>query len=431
MSTTTKIILFVLILLGIAGGVYWYLFFYGPGSGTPIVQPTNNGISGGFIPLNPAGGDTNNPTGTPSSDNPNTTTTTTTPSTVENSPLPALRLLSETPIGGYSASTTASSTIVRWIDRGRGNILEARSDTTEITTLSNTLIPRMYDSVWNQNLTALVGSVLQTNTDTVTTVYAKLNVQTATTTTASSTENITPYFLRGKNLPENMIGYAVNPKGDKIFMLIKENNQSAGYIGNFDGTAVTKIFVNALTQLKAEWPEENTIAITTKASASANGFLYFINPKTGIWKKVLGPIVGLGTKVSRDAKKILASQTGKTGEMNTYIYTVGTTTPAYTTLRTLAEKCTWGKFYKELVYCATPAVPTPATYPDDWYKGTITTYDKIWQLNTKDNDVRLVSSLINQADRSINVFNISTDPKDDFLLFMNKDDLSFWSLDLN
>lgn len=428
MSTTSKFIIFIMIVLAIAGGVYWYLFFYGPGNGE-VIPPTSNGTSGGFIPLNAPTGQSLSSTTLDTQTDPDSTVTTN-PIGTEQTSVPTLRLLSSTPVGGYGASTTASTTIIRWIDRGRGNILEATTDSTEIITLSNTLLPRVYDSIWDKNLTSIIGSILPSNTDISTTVYAKLNKQTATTT-ATSTENITPYFLRGKNLPDNMLGFAVSPKGDKIIMIIKENNQSVGYIANFDGTAVTKIFTNPITQLVVEWPEESTIAITTKASAKISGYLYFINPKTGTWKKVLGPIIGMSTKVSHDAKKILVSATSKNGQVTTSIYNIGTTTPTDTTLRTLAEKCTWGKFYKELIYCATPSIPTTATYPDDWYKGIITTYDKIWQLNSNNGDIRLVSSLINQSDRSINVFNMNTDPKDDYLLFMNKDDLSLWSLDLS
>jgi hypothetical protein len=294
----------------------------------------------------------------------------------------------------------------------------------------------------------MIGSLLSTNTDVPTVVYAKLNQQAtttkittttsntasstaSTTVTTSATTNITPYNLKGKNLPANMLAYAVSPKGDKVFMLIKENGQSAGYLANFDGTSVSKIFVNPLTQVNVEWPEETTIAITTKGSASHAGFLYFVNTKTGLWKKILGPIYGLSTKVSRDAKYILASGTGKDQTVTTSIYSIGTTTPTDATLRTLADKCVWGNFYREIVYCATPAQQVNATYPDDWYRGNVTSSDKIWQLNVKTGDIRLVSSIFDKSDRLINAFNLGLDTRDDFLFFMNKDDLSFWSLDLN
>jgi hypothetical protein len=442
MKTSTKFIIAVLILLALAGGVYWYIFFYGPGNGTPTVNNTNNGTTGGFVPLNAPNNNTNQTTNNSTNNNNNTNSdnnqnSSSTPVITEK--VPALRLLSANPIGGYGASTTASTTVVRWVDRGRGNIMEARGDTEEIFTLSNTILPRVYISIWNKNLTAFIGSLLSSNSDIPTVVYAKLNVQasstqpkdTSTTTADTEPTKVTPYFLRGKNLPQNMITYAVSPKGDKLFMLIKESGQGAGYISNFDGTSVTKIFIQPLTQVSVEWPEENTIAITTNGSASQAGFLYFINPKTGIWKKIIGPVFGISTKVSRDAKYVLVSGSTNSQNIMTNIYPIGTTTPIDAVVKTLADKCTWGNYYKELVYCATPSQPISGIYPDDWYKGVVTSYDKIWQINVKNNDIRQVSSLLGQANKLINAFNMSTDSRDDFLFFMNKDDLSLWSLDLN
>lgn len=439
MKTSTKLIIAVLILLAIAGGVYWYIFFYGPGNN--IQTPTNNnGTNGGFIPLGDLGGNggqTTNNTNNNSNIDENPTSSST-PVVIEK--IPALRLLSENPIGGYGASTTASTTIVRWVDRGRGNIMEARSDTEEIITLSNTVLPKIYESIWNRNTNAFIGSLLSSNNDIPTIVYAKLNSQASSTlsktnptstTTESDLTKLTPYFLRGKNLPTNTLNYAVSPKGDRLFMFIKESDQGVGYISNFDGTSVTKIFTQPVTQVNVDWPEENTIAITTKSSAKQHGFLYFVNPKTGIWKKIIGPVYGLSTKVSKDAKFVLISGSTNNQDIFTNIYSVGTTTPLDVSIKTLADKCAWGNFYKELVYCAIPSQPVSGIYPDDWHKGIITSYDKIWQINIKNSDIRQVSSLISQANKLINVFNLSTDPRDDFLFFMNKDDLSFWSLDLN
>lgn len=404
------------------------MFFYGPGNIPANTNQNGNGNTGGFVPLDNINNDQTPETNNEIINNNNTNEQSEDGQSSIQAQLPKLRQLSKDPVGGFGASTTASTTIIRWVERGRGNVFESKSDTESIETLSNTILPRVYESVWSNNLGAFVGTIISANSDTPNTVYAKLNKQ--ATSSVSTTTNVTPFALRGKNLPENTISYAKSPKEDKLFILVKENNQSVGYISNFDGTSITKIFTSPLVQLVVEWPETNTIAITTKAGSSVNGYLYFINPKTGSWKKVLGPIKGLSTKVSKDAKYVLASETGRDAIPSAYIYKVGSTTPTETTLRTLAEKCTWGNFYKELLYCATPSNPINGIYPDDWYKGIISTYDKIWQYNTKSAEVRLVSNLLNQSKDSIDVFNIETDQKDDFLIFMNKEDLSLWSLDL-
>lgn len=441
MRNSTKIIWIILIILIISVALYWYFFFYGPGNQIePIVNDPNT--PSGFVPLN-----SNNPTNSPvSTTEPDIDSATTTNNgldlqTIEGT-LPKLRLLSNTPIGGYGASTTASTTVVRWIDRGRGNILEAKGDSGEIVILSNTLLPRMYEGVWNKNITAFIGSLINNNADTPTTVYAKLYSQASTTskvatstaiatTTDERNANVTPYYIKGKNLPENIIDYAVSPGGDKVFLLIKESGQGVGYVANFDGTKLIQIFNQPLTEVNVDWPEENTLTIVTKGSANHQGFLYFVNAKTGIWQKVLGPIYGLSAKVSRDAKHILVSTINADKEPVIKIYKVGTSAPIDTMIRTLADKCVWGNNYKELVYCAVPSNTENATYPDDWYKGSVDFSDKILQYNTKDETISVVSPILDQTDRLIDAFNLGVDDRDDFLFFMNKHDLSFWSLDLS
>lgn len=449
MKKSNIIISIVVLILLIAGGVYWYLFFYGPGNQvTPVVvgnRPTN-----GFTPFT-SSSPTETTNGTTTTDGSQSSYEPIPTTSIEpGSPIPSLRLLSNTPVGGYGASTTASTTIVRWIDRGRGNIYETKGDDLEVSILSNTILPKMIESIWNKGASSFIGSILPENADVPTTVYAdikpwgvptptpaakKSGTKTTTPTTtpvvAERPANQTPYELKGKNLPEGMIAYAVSPKGDKVFMLVKENNTGVGYIANFNGTAVTKIFTNPLTQVNVEWPEDTTIAITTRGSASQAGFLYFVNTKTGVWKKMLGPIFGLSTKVSHNAKYVIASGATSDESIFTNIYSVSTTTSTATPVKTLADKCVWGNFYKEIVYCATPSQIPSGAYPDDWYKGRASFTDKIWQISALNGEVHLVTNIVDQSDRLIDVFNLGLDTKDDFLFFMNKKDLSLWSFDLN
>ncbi len=442
MSKKSNILIAIVIVLLLAVGfAYWYLFFYGPGNQvTPVV--TSGRPSTGFTPFS------SSPVQTPDNNGNtnNSNTTQASPAPDSGSALPSLRLLSNTPVGGYSASTTAntklasSTTFIRWIDRGRGNVYEARKDSLDITTLSNTLLPKVYESVWNKNINAFIGTILGDN-DTPTVLYSQIIAQTApaivkpitassTDVSTANTQTLTPFQLKGKNLPKNMIAYAASPDGSKIFMLTNENNAGVGYIGNFDGTTVKKIFDTPLTQLNVEWPEANTIAITTKGSASQPGFLYFINPKTGLWKKILGPTFGLSAKVSHDAKYVIASAAGSNQSIFTSIYTVSTLKSSDPIIRTLADKCAWGNFNKNMVYCAVPTQIDQATYPDDWYRGSVSFIDKIWQVDAITGEVHLVTSIVDQSDRIIDAYNLGLDAKDDWLFFMNKNDLSLWAFDL-
>ena len=420
------IIILILILLG--GGAYWYFFIH-------VVPTSSSGEIAGNNPptgFNPFG---RNPvsSGNNSAGSNNTGNTVVISTSTPAAPIPALRLLSDSPIGGYSASTTATTTVVRWIDRGRGNILEARSDTLTIQTISNTLLPRVYSSVWNKNLNAFIASLLPDNASAPTTIYAgilKQPTQPTGTSTLSNASTLAPYVLKGKSLPSNVIGYAVSPKRDKVFFLVAENGGSTGYISSFDGTSMTKIFTTPLTELNVDWPADNSIALTTKGAADVSGYLYLVDPKTGVWKKAIGPLPGLSATVSHDGKYAIASVAGDSNNMITAIFNLQKGTNTDAVIRTLADKCTWGKFYKGLVYCAVPSQPIAGTYPDDWYKGNVSFTDKIWQVNADTGELHQVASIFDQSDRLIDAFNLGLDPKDNYLFFMNKNDLSFWSLDL-
>ncbi|MDE2038327.1 MAG: hypothetical protein KGI69_03880 [Patescibacteria group bacterium] len=414
----------------LAGAGYWYFFMQTGAAGLPFPSGSSNGQTG-FQPFSRP------PSGTSPSSSPTGTATTSQNGQAQGSAysLPVLRLLSDTPVGGYGASTTASTTVVRWVDRGRGNIYQATYDSANITTLSNTVVPRIYGSVWDRNLVSFIGSLFQSGDTAPSTVYAQLVAQATSTASAQASSSpdsasLTPYVLRGKNIPGDVVSYAASPDGKSIFMFAVQNGEGIGYTAPFNGGTATQIFTTPLTQASVDWPAPNIISITTAGSAYEPGYLYFVDPKTGVWKKVIGPLPGLSAKVSHDGKYAILSATGNKNNVVTSIYSVASSTGTDAVIRTLADKCAWGDFYKDVVYCGVPSQAVPGTYPDDWYKGTLSTNDQIWQVDAATGAVHLVSPIISQSDRVIDAFDLSLDPKDDYLFFMNKNDLSLWSLDL-
>jgi hypothetical protein len=413
-SHSTAIIITLVLVVLLATAAFLYLFIFKQNTNTSNTTPSDNS---GFSPFG-------RPSSNPQANNSGKNTDQGEQQTPSEVVIPALRLLSATPIGGYGATTTASTSIVHWIDRGRGNILEARGDSLIISTLSNTLLPRVYESIWNKDASGLVASILGDDDSTISTVFASLIPH------MDSSSSTTPYDLRGRALPAGITAYAASPKKDEIFFFVVKNDQGIGYVAPLNGGTAAQLFTTPLTQINVEWPEDNTIAITTKGSANEGGFMYFVNPKTGVWKKIVGPLPGLSTRVSHDARYVLISASGSNNDVLTGIYAVASSTGTDAVIRTLADKCVWGNFYKSIVYCAVPFQPVSGTYPDDWYKGDLSTIDKIWQINATTGEVHLVSSVFDEAKRSIDAFNLGLDSKDDFLYFMNKNDLSFWSLDL-
>ena len=414
-NRNTQIIIAFIILVLVAAAIFWFFFL----KAAPIITPEDDTTPSGFSPF----GTSTRGTGTGKTPGQGGGT-----STSSTSPVPVLRLLSNTPVGGYGASTTVNTTIIRWVDRGRGSILETTGDSLDITKLSNTLVPRIYQSQWDKSVSAFIASVIPENSTHQNTIYTEIVPQASSTSGADSGSS--PFELKGKTLPDGITSYSISPKKDRVFFFSVQNGRGGGYISAITGGTLTQIFDTPVTQVTTDWPEENTIVITTKGVSNENGFMYFINPKTGVWKKIAGPIPGLSAVVSHDASHALISSQGADGTIQTDIYRVASTTLINTMVQTLADKCTWGNFYKNLVYCAVPSRSVAGSYPEDWYTGIVSFSDKIWQINATTGEVKLVSNIIGQSDRPIDGFNLSTDSKDNFLFFMNKTDLSLWSLDL-
>lgn len=416
---TKKLLLLIifLVLFFLGGAYYWLVILENP---IPFTETEEN--PSGFNPFNrqnitpPV-----ETTGPIETENGNQVPITQAPE------IPVLRLLSETPVGGMSASTTASTTLVRFVDRGAGHIFEAYSDTLAIEKISNTTLPRIYESFWNKDLSATILRYIKDGSDDVTNFYGEIR---KTADFTSTTTNKTPYEVRGRFLSPNIKDISISPKKDRIFSINVEGGRGIGYVSQFDETKKVRILDTPLTQIQSFWPEENTIFISTKASGVSSGYFYSIDVRSSEIKKILGGILGLGVLPSADAKQVLFStRNGRT--VGTSLYNIEEKSSKSIIFKTLSEKCVWSTLRKNEIYCAVPTEIPDGLYPDDWYSGTISFIDQIWHLDTETGEVHLIANLLNLSDQLIDAINLSLDPKENYLYFINKNDLSLWSLDLN
>jgi hypothetical protein len=99
--------------------------------------------------------------------------------------------------------------------------------------------------------------------------------------------------------------------------------------------------------------------------------------------------------------------------------------------KTLSDKCIWSNLRKNEIYCAVPTEIPNAMYPDDWYRGNVSFVDQIWHLDTNTGEVHLLANLLTLSSKLIDATDLTLDPKEDNLYFINKRDLTLWALDLN
>ena len=120
------------------------------------------------------------------------------------------------------------------------------------------------------------------------------------------------------------------------------DNTTEGIAADFSNKNQKKIFELSFGEFNVSWPTKDNIVLLTKPSAKAEGFLYFLNPKTGSMTRILGGIKGLTAVVSPDGEKIVFSGLGQDGT-EAKIYDVKSKTVSSLGFVVFADKCVWGK----------------------------------------------------------------------------------------
>jgi len=412
MSKQKAIIIILAVFLVVLGVLVWFYFSFN----TPTVAPTTTATSTDFY--DPFGTNSNSAAPDQTDNGTNNTVPT------DFAALGKLRQISTEPVSGFSVveNTKTKKTDVHYILRANGNIYETYTDSPEQKRLSITTVPKVYASTWLPDGQKLIIQYLKDNTETVETFSVKIN---PATTTLNEFEG----GIDGNHLAEDIKGLAINPKGDKLFYLTSNLKGSSGFISKPDGLNKKLIFESPLVEWLVSWPKEETITLTTKPSAKVAGFLYFLNSVTGNFSRIIGDINGLTTKTNKTATEVLYSDSIRITP-KLYLYDVKTGESKLLPWNTFPEKCVWSKLDAKIVYCAVPKTMPTGEYPDIWYQGLVSFTDDLWLVNTDTGAATLVFDIAKETNKNIDIVDLEIDNNDNYLFFINKTDLTFWSLSL-
>lgn len=305
--------------------------------------------------------------------------------------------------------------IIQLVDRASGHMYETATGTLELTKVSNTTVPKVYEaSLLFRDRVLLRG--LYNKTDIIETKYGVQKLL-----TPSSTE----MTLITQDLTQGISQIALSPSKTKMFYL--QTRAPLGMISNVDGTSAITAFESAYREWIAFWPTERTITLTTKASAFYPGYMYTLNTVTRAIQKVIGDTDGLTTLMSPNGGKVLYSKS-ESGAPNLYVLNTKDGSARNLFFRTFSEKCTWSVKEVDIVFCAVPQDIAFGDYPDAWYQGLIFFTDDIWKINTLTGETRLIAKLNDLSDQAIDVINPVLNPSETYMVFNNKIDLSLWGL---
>lgn len=336
--------------------------------------------------------------------------------------IPKLRKLSKEPVAGAVIFGSGTSTLVRFVEKGTGNVYEASSEDLIIKRLTNTTIPKIVRAFWLRDGSGFLAQTLEPETELIETSFVKLNKNTAT----STNETLTPFATTISKLPTGIKEISISPDGKKI-VYYTVSSVSNWFLANPDGTSVTNLFNHPLTEWLPKWIDNNNINIQTKSGGRTIGFNYIFDLKTKNLKKVGPGLIGISTNPDPEGNYLISAGSAIP---SIFVYENKNGTLSSVNIQTLAEKCAWSIKEKLFAYCAIPNRFENGVYPDSWYQGLIETEDFIEKVDLKQNLFYRVASLsfLNEAEEKIDVIDPQISRDDAHLLFRNKKDGYLWLL---
>jgi hypothetical protein len=409
MKKALTIIGIVLVVLLIAGAV-WFIFVRKTAS-TPAVS-TSSGSPFGVTPsdITPSGGSGNTQTQAP------------VVGSGQGTPTASLFQIATDPVAGAGSFLRNKAEFIRYVDRATGHIFEVDPVAFTKTEIANNTSPKIYQAFWKPDGSTVIERTLPNDGDvafTTSIVLTAPKTTLASTTTQASTDyTLSATQLRGDvsvlSLSTNSIAYVLADTGE------------VGVSG-YQGQKPESLFTSAFNNWQIAWQGSN-LTLTTNASTEAQGFAYLLSP-SGHMKTLLGPLTALASLISPDGAHIIYSYQDENGpELAVKNLKTGVSTNILP--YTLADKCVWSVKNKSLVYCATPTNGLAKGDPDDWYLGETHYSDNIWAFNVDTGQNTLLVEPKKNFSVDLDVINPELSPNEDYLIFMNKTDLSLWALKL-
>lgn len=334
--------------------------------------------------------------------------------------LPKLRHLTTTPVAGYDFVDQTKGFVVWYVDRATGNVYQTSTSTAEITRITNTTIPKVYEAYIGKGGSSVILRTLNDTTGAIQTFIGTPKAKTGT----STGENIKE--LVGVFTSDVISSFTMAP-GKNQFFGITGNTSGVGNIYSFAAKS-TNIFSHPLKKWIPQWISASNIVMTSAPSAKTLNISYLLNPTTKAFTKLIGPKNGLVVSGSSDATHFLYSE--NSGDRLAFgIYDAKKGVDISFSDATIPDKCVWSKKTPSTAYCGFPKSIPSGIFPDDWYQGKTFFADAIRSINTDTLRTETLSDLLG-SNEQIDATNLMLSNDERYLLFTNKRDLTLWMLEL-
>lgn len=395
MRRTLIIVGIALALIGIASYLAWALIRPAP------VAPATEASSSLFERLFPFNQAPSSSTLVPGSDQQ--------PEASGQQPVPRLRKVSDKSVAGGSPFLVGTTTavVIRFVERETGHVYETPADSSTVTRISNTTIPGIQKVLW-VDADHFIATYLGDN-EAMQNFYAAL-------APGKTEQSLQVAFLASFERA------ALDPTGKSLLTTTESASGVTFTLSKSDGTSARVIFTSPLASWAPLQSSKSLYAVTAPGSGIF-GYLYQI--VNGALQKVAGGIPGMLALPSPTGRYIALSSGGQNAIALTVLDTkTGTFYPS--PLATLVRKCVWVSEAPPGLVCGVPRAIPRGAYPNDWLVGRVTFVDDIWGIEPDGGATVLLANPEKEAGVDIDLWQPAVAGA--YVTFLNKRDLSFWSL---
>ncbi|MFT7507145.1 MAG: hypothetical protein ACI92I_000284 [Acidimicrobiales bacterium] len=320
----------------------------------------------------------------------------------------ALRQLTTRPVAGFAFASTSEGEAVRYVERGTGHIYEINLATGVESALSRTTIPQVNEAVFSHDaeVVALISHERYQSEVFVGTLGNNIN-------------------LTGISLQPNASNISFTLENE-VQYTIAANGTTKGYRHNIDTLVQTELFSMNYTNLDVGWGNGlEKIFLATKPAQGFEGFMYTIE------NNILTPVAFSAQGLSALFTNTYILTSFIQGDTySSAVVTTATQERLELPILALKEKCVPDTTDEFLIWCAASLNNQPATFGEDWYKGTVISEDSIWLIDPLAQTADVYANLGSLSGRTIDVKEIDMNTKGTLLSFVNKADQTLWLYDI-
>ncbi len=322
-----------------------------------------------------------------------------------------LRQLTTKPVIGFRdyQATTSEPRFVRYAEAGTGHVYQINLQTGVEERLSKTTIVNAQSAAFSPN-----GKYVAIRSG-----YGTQN-EVVLVELVGGEESIV------YNLAPQMKDFAFSYNNELLFSELS----TEGIIGKslMPSTRISRTIFNVPFQSATiQWSSDGTTPhyVYPKATSKLQGYLYAI--KNGVINRQ--PISGPGLTAEGNAR-FIAFTTVSSVEPVSNFRDISSGSTTQSAIVTEPSKCVLGVKYASIMYCGYEITQYGNDFPDDWYKGTRSFSDRIWQINLNTNQTKQIASPLVIAGRDVDIIDISLGADEKELYFRNKNDNTLWQYEI-